>query len=272
MKYLRMFGICAVVALVANAVAIAQEPQGDRVTVPFSDVSRPRRVVASLLNGGFTVKGYDGKEVIIEARSRSGGNRRRPANTEGLRRIDNYATGLTVEESENTITIGASHGGTSDITIQVPRDTSLKLNCTNSGKIVVEGVNGEIDVNNLNGSVQLTNVSGVVVAHSLNGGVIVSLDRVTPGKEMSFSSFNGDVDVTLPPDIKANIKMKSENGEIYSDFEVALKGTGSQPITEGTGRGKRLRFDKAMYGTINGGGPELQFTTFNGRIYIRKKK
>jgi hypothetical protein len=33
-----------------------------------------------------------------------------------------------------------------------------------------------------------------------------------------------------------------------------------------------LRFDRALRGTINGGGPEYQFTTFNGQIYLRKKK
>jgi hypothetical protein len=28
--------------------------------------------------------------------------------------------------------------------------------------------------------------------------------------------------------------------------------------------------DKTIYGTINGGGPEIQFSNFNGPIYIRK--
>jgi DUF4097 and DUF4098 domain-containing protein YvlB len=28
--------------------------------------------------------------------------------------------------------------------------------------------------------------------------------------------------------------------------------------------------DSTMKGTINGGGPEIQFKTFNGNIYIRK--
>jgi hypothetical protein len=27
-----------------------------------------------------------------------------------------------------------------------------------------------------------------------------------------------------------------------------------------------------VYGTINGGGPEMTFTTFNGTIFIRKAK
>ena len=34
----------------------------------------------------------------------------------------------------------------------------------------------------------------------------------------------------------------------------------------------RVQFDKAMFGLINGGGPEMQLTTFNGNIYIRKAK
>jgi DUF4097 and DUF4098 domain-containing protein YvlB len=40
-----------------------------------------------------------------------------------------------------------------------------------------------------------------------------------------------------------------------------------------SGQGKyRVQFDRAMYALINGGGPEIQFTTFNGNIYLRKAK
>jgi hypothetical protein len=33
-----------------------------------------------------------------------------------------------------------------------------------------------------------------------------------------------------------------------------------------------LHFDHALRGTIDGGGPQFQFTTFNGQIYIRRRK
>ena len=33
----------------------------------------------------------------------------------------------------------------------------------------------------------------------------------------------------------------------------------------------RVQFDRGTNGTINGGGPEMQFTTFNGNILIHKK-
>jgi len=127
----------------------------------------------------------------------------------------------------------------------------------------------------LNGPVRLLNVSGAVVAHSLNGDVVVTLDQVTPGKSMSFSTMNGDVDVTMPGSVKARVKLKSENGAIYSDFDLHMEGGAGGPKVEET-HGKeghfRVQFDKGVYGTINGGGAEMQFTTFNGKIYLRAKK
>ena len=92
---------------------------------------------------------------------------------------------------------------------------------------------------------------------------------------MSFSTMNGDVDVTLPPDVKARVKLKSDNGEIYSDFDVHPETNPNSPNlaeTHGKDGRYRVQFDKVTYGSINGGGPEMQFTTFNGKIYLRKKK
>jgi hypothetical protein len=272
--------VCLIVLAVAGVSAWAQDAAPERVTVPFSDPSRPKMVKVSLLNGGITVKAYNGKEVIIEAKGGDGergrGRHRTPEGAENMRRIDINNPGLQVEESENTVVIGVSSiNRTSELSIQVPVDTSLRLRSVNGGNIEVEGVSGDLDIDNTNGNVTVSHVSGSVVAHALNGRLIVSLDRVTPGKAMSFSSLNGNVDVTLPGDVKANVKMKTDNGEIYSDFDVKLDASARQPVVEGnkSGGGRyRVRFDKGVYGTINGGGPEMTFTTFNGTIFIRKAK
>ncbi len=266
--------VLAIMITAAGIAAYAQDSP-EHVSVPFSDPSRPKMVKVSLINGGITVKGYNGKEVIVESRSEGDRGRHRDA-PPGMHRIDINGAGLRVEESENTITIGVERVNSSgEISVQVPFDTSLKLSTINGGNIVVEGVSGDLDVNNTNGSVMLSHISGSAVAHALNGRVLVTLDRVSPNKAMSFSSLNGDVDVTLPADIRANVKMKTDNGEIYSDFDVKLDASGKQPIVEGnrsSGGKYKVRFDHGMSGTINGGGPELQFTTFNGTIYIRKAK
>ena len=264
------------ISVLLAVTAWGQDAPADRVTVPFSDASRPRMLKASLLNGSITVKGYEGKDVIIEARSRgSEGRRNVPKKAEGMHRIDAGSYGLTAEEQDNVVRVSTSPGhGDVDLVIQVPVATSLQLRAVNGGSINVERVGGEIDVDNVNGPVKLINVSGVVVAHALNGEVQVVLDQIQSGKAMSFSSLNGDIDVTLPADAKARVKMKSDHGDVFSDFDIKLEATPGSVLEEGTkGKGKyRVRLDKTVSGTINGGGPDMQFTTLNGRIFIRKKK
>jgi hypothetical protein len=272
-------------ALLGLAVASAQQDDADRLTVPFSDPTRPGRVEVGLLNGSITVTGYDGKDVLIEARAAGEDasdehapeeesddeSRRKRA---GLRRIPNLATGLTVEEKRNVVTVGTeAMQQTIDLAIRVPRKCSLELSTVNSGELKIVGVAGEIEVNNTNGGIEVHNVSGSVVAHALNGDVVVVFDKIEAQKAMSFSSLNGDIDVTLPADVRANIRTKTDNGEIYSDFDIKLE-RASVPKAESTtgkkGPRYKVKIDNAMSGTLNGGGPELRFETFNGDIYIRK--
>lgn len=247
-----------------------QEPAPDRVAVAFRDASRPGVLKVSLHQGGMTIKGYDGKEVVVEARARA----RETARQEGMRRISVLATGLTVEEENNVMEVGVSSSARPvDLTIQVPRRTSLQVRCHNAGNLVVEQVEGEIEAVNHNGNLTLTKISGSAVANSHNGAVRVSFERVDPKKAMAFSSFNGAVDVTFPADVKANVKIKSERGEVYSDFEIKMQeGAPRQVVEDNRSKGGkyRVQIDKSIYGTINGGGPEMQFANYNGGIYIRK--
>ena len=266
-------------ALLLSVAGMGQESTPDRVTVPLHDASRPAQVKANLMNGGITVKGYDGKDVVVEAgiRARGSNEEEKPdKKAGGLKRINVATTGLTVEEEDNVVSISTSsmYRGV-DLAIQVPSKCSLKLSCMNEGEIRVEKVDGEIEASNLNGGVTLTNVSGIVVAHSLNGEININLERVTPEKPMSFSTLNGDIDVTFPSDTKATVKMETQNGSIYSDFDIQLSADPRQPTVEDgrKGGGKfRVVIEKARFGTINGGGPDFQFKTFNGNIHIRKGK
>ena len=252
----------------------------DKVNVPLDDPARPAVIKASQVSGSIIVKGYEGKEVIVEARARTEPNRRGrrirdgEPGAEGMKRITIAATGLSVEEENNEVHISTdSHMRTIDVNISVPYKSNLILRTVNDGDIIVSGVDGEIDVNDINGNVTLTNIAGSAVAHALNGKVLVTMTRVN-GKPMAFSSLNGDIDVTLPADIKASVSLASDRGDVFSDFDVAMSPLMSQPVVEergGDAGGKyRVKLDKTVRGTINGGGPEIQFKNFNGAIYIRK--
>ncbi len=267
------FGLAAI-AVVASGLGAGTAPAqtgGDRIVVTLSDPSRPARVKVGMVNGGITVKANEGKEVVVEAHAR---NRENSRNEGGPKRLAISTTGLSVEEENNEVNVNTeSYMRAIDVTISVPVHTSLKLRAVNDGDIVVTGVNGELDVDDINGAVTLNNVSGSVVAHALNGHVYATLTRVEPQKAMAFSSLNGDIDVTFPADLKANVSIRSDRGDVFSDFDVQLKAAASQPVVEdsrGKGGKYRVKIDKTVHGTINGGGPEIQFTNFQGQIYIRK--
>jgi DUF4097 and DUF4098 domain-containing protein YvlB len=253
---------------------MAAQDSADRITVPFRNASQPRKLTVNLINGSVTVKGYDGKDAIVESSSRVSSRSRRPSSVpEGMHRIGPNTGGVDIEEDNNSIKVVGGIMHSADLMIQVPVQTSLVLRTVNGGKISVENISGEIDVNNTNGSIVITNASGSVLANSNNGKVMVSLDRVTPGKAMSFSALNGNIDVTFPGDIKANLRMKTNNGEIWSDFDVKLDASKTPVVEDNRGKnGKyKVRLDHAVYGSINGGGPEIQFVSFNGNIVIHKK-
>ena len=267
-----------VLAAVVSAPAVFAQ-NDNRIQVPLADPARPASVRAHLLNGSLTVKGADVKQILVEAHVRDEGREdggRESHGPSGMKRIPMSSTGLNVEAENNQVRISTDAvQRTVDVTVTVPVHTSLSLKSVNDGNIVVTGVDGELDIDNINGDVTLKNVSGSVVAHALNGKVVATFNRVDPQKNMAFSSLNGDIDVTFPADLKANVNMRTDNGEVYSDFDVQLVANAPQPVVEDNrnqGGKYKVKVDKTVRGKINGGGPEIQFKDFNGNIYIRKAK
>jgi hypothetical protein len=307
-----LFGMA--ILLAAAVFAAAQDAQTDRIVVPLTNPGKPAHVVANIFFGAIKASGYDGKDIIVEAKPREKSLREgrsdrtariitpgrdiiipvvegliargqtivveekekeKKDKAAGMKRIPVESSGLTVEEDNNEVTIRLESMRRSyDLDIKVPLNSSLKLSGANLDEINVENVNGELEVSCANGNIKLMNVSGTVVTTSTNGDIEVVLSKVASDKPMSFLTFNGDIDVTLPADVKASLKIRSQMGEVYSDFDVSLKSVPAKTEESAKKEGGRYRvsLDRSVYGTINGGGPEFRFQTNSGNIYIRKKK
>jgi hypothetical protein len=242
----------------------------DRITIPFKDPNRPGTVEVRLFQGDVTVTPYGGRDVQVSSRSR----RRRPSSNvdmQGLRRLT--GGGFSVSEDNNVVSVRGDSFDRVEVEIQVPAATNLKIQSELGGKLSVTGIEGDIEVTNLNGSVTLTDVSGSVVTHSTNGKVFVTMKNVTPQKPMAFTSVNGNVDVTLPATTKANLKLRTTNGDIYTDFDVQIATPQIRHVdTFPRGPHSRSDFERAITGTINGGGPDFELRTVNGNVYIRTAK
>jgi DUF4097 and DUF4098 domain-containing protein YvlB len=88
---------------------------------------------------------------------------------------------------------------------------------------------------------------------------------------MSYSTFNGDIDLTFPASLKASLKMKSEQGEIFTGFDVNITSSGPVQMKDTRAGNYKVVVDDWKHGDVNGGGPEISMKNYNGDILIRKK-
>jgi hypothetical protein len=251
----------------------AQQANPDRITIPWSDPSRPGLLRINVHQGSIKVRAHSGRDVIVDARAARANQNRPPAESGGLRRLDATVSGLVIEEENNVMTISGGGGSSRnvDVEIQVPSRTNLNLRVHQGGDIVVDDIEGEIEAQNHHGSVIANNIAGSVVANTHHGKVTASLRQVTANKPMAFTSFHGNIDLTLPAAAKANMKLRSDRGEIYSDFDIQI-GRLTQPAPTKQGDRFRIELDRNLTGTINGGGAEFDLRSYHGNLYIRRGK
>jgi len=253
--------------------AQAEQPAADQVTVPLTDSSKPAAIHVSLVHGGITVRGTNRRDVLVTAHPDADRpSRRFDPDATGLRRLPQSA-GYRVTEEHNRVNVSADTPSRAvRFDIEAPRRANLVLKTVNGGDILVENVDGDLDVHNTNGGITLNRVAGSVVAVTTNGKMRATLTQVAAQKDMAFTSLNGTVDVTLPPSTKANLRLRSDRGDVYSDFDVQLQPQSAPAVQENTrGDGRyRINRTRSVVGTINGGGPEFELRTFNSNVYVRK--
>ena len=250
--------------------AWAQNP--NEFTIPLSDPAKRGKLKAKINYGSITVKGTGRKDVLVRYTAEKDEDRGKSDTKDGLKRIGGGGMDLEAVENSNTVSVKSdSWNNKLNLEIEIPSGMDLEVKTYNDGDLMISNIQGELTLTNYNGEITALNVSGTVVATTYNGGIKVTFDKVTDGTPMSYSTYNGDIDLTFPAAVKATLKMKTEQGDIYSGFEVDLKSSG--PIQKkDTGSGVvKVTVDEWKRGDINGGGPEFTMKNYNGDIILRKK-
>jgi DUF4097 and DUF4098 domain-containing protein YvlB len=155
--------------------------------------------------------------------------------------------------------------------IEVPTGFDLQVHTYNDGDLIITNIQGDLELTNYNGEITALNISGAVVATTYNGDIKVTFDAVKEGSPMSYSTYNGDIDLSFPASLKASLKMKTEQGEIYTGFDIKMTTTGPVQQKTKTGNGTRIIVDDWKRGDVNGGGPEFTMKNYNGDIFVRRK-
>ena len=209
---IRICNAALLCALLASS-AVAQQsvqPTTDRITVPFSDPERPGTLKVNLLDGAVTIKGSNRRDVLFFANSQEARDvlrRRQQAEPPaGMRRLTQPG-GFGVEERDNEMSVSSAFNREINLAVEVPTRTKLRVSTVNGG-VTVDSVDSEIEINTVDGAITMTNVGGSVVAHAVDGNITATVARVAPQAPMAFTSLNGDIDVTLPAAVKANLRLQ----------------------------------------------------------------
>jgi hypothetical protein len=276
------------VVLIPGAVLKAQS--GNEFAVPLSDPAKRGKLNAHLNYGSITVKGTGRKDVLVKyasaddnAKNSNPKNKNSNKNDddgdddsnqsrEGLKRIGGSGMDLEVTENNNNVNVKSnSWNHKMNLEIEIPAGMDLQLHTYNGGDLMVTNVQGELALSNYNGEITALNISGSVVASTYNGEIKATFDKVSDGTPMSFTTYNGDIDLTFPSTLKATLKMKTEQGEIFTGFDINVTSSGPVQMKDTKGGVTKIVVDDWKRADVNGGGPDFTMKNYNGDILIRKK-
>lgn len=228
--------------------------------------SANKAVEFSISRSQISVEGYNGDKVVINNKDYQAP----PKRAEGLHPLygggeDNTGIGLSVEEDSGVLKIvqASSNGG--DFVVKIPNKVRISIeqvNWADGGDISVKNHAGEIEIKSKTSDINLQNVTGPVIASSTSGDADITFSRVSTANPTSISLVSGYIDITMPASTKANLKLSSISGEIYTNMDIATKGDKKDMMRLGGGR--------KIEGLLNGGGVEMDLKSISGDIYLRK--
>lgn len=275
------------VFLFAAAMAMQAEVVSNNTTEKSFLVSGAAKLILDNVEGSLTITGGSTNQVRVVVRETWSGE------SEAMIQEAKQNIRIDMKQSGNTVDIyvdgpfrdGQRGGGTRthrsnygerrgyrakfDFEVQVPIRTELDIATVNRGDVRVTNVQGSFEVRNVNGSIEMRDAAVGGTAHTVNGRVTITFAS-QPTAESDFKTVNGAIHATLPPGLNADVRVKTFNGEAYTDFDSTLMPV-SQPA--GTREGGRYVYksDRASSFRVGAGGVAMRFETLNGEIKIAKR-
>lgn len=170
----------------------------------------------------------------------------------GVRLSANTGNGdVTVDKASNDVEIRSGNGD-----LRILMTAGRVEAATGNGELEVDGATGPVNASTGNGRVYVNTSSGPVTARTGNGEIDVRMRTLTGNSDMTFSTGNGAVRVSLPSSFTGEIDASTGHGEFSSDFEITVLG--------------RLN-PRHIRGRIGQGGTRrIRMSTGNGRLELRR--
>ncbi len=233
--------------------------------VSVDDVKKSKLSLNSF-SGDLKIEGYAGNEIIFS----SVGDEEDmavPERARGLKPVygggvDNTGVGLSVEKNAGSVSVTCLLPFTSsrEYTVKVPESMAVEVSseCQYNNDIYINGMKNEIEIQSCH-SIILKNVTGPLVLSTISGDIEVTFSSLASGKPFSINSISGEIDITLPANIAADVELSAISGRMYSDFDFGNK---SKEMNQVGGN--------VLSTKLNGGGAKFSIVTVSGNIYLRK--
>ncbi len=243
---------CSLLAI-APAASSARAAEGpEKTSIKFSDPAKPGTLRIAIAMGDLRIHGTDAAEITVSTELPQESTRPR---ADGLRVLSESAT-YSLAEKDNVVTLDAGqdfnfgrHDSSFEIT--VPRSTNIVIKNSLGGEIVIGQVAGDIEIKSLNGEVLLEDVTGGALVETMNGEINARIHALREGKPISFTSMNGEISLEVPEDAKANVRLRTQNGAILTDFDEKALVTKTESI-RGSRKTGRVVVSVGRDTTVNG--------------------
>ncbi|WP_377488901.1 hypothetical protein [Pontibacter toksunensis] len=174
---------------------------------------------------------------------------------------------LSILNESNAVKINKESRQDSKGTNNAVDNDAVVIPKTNRGReeLTMSNLDGEIELKLEKWNANLTNVTGPVVANATSSDIVVKFSSLNQSEPSTISIATGTVDIHLPANTKADFKLRTMQGEIYSDFEMNIPKETKSNL-------RRITGGNTIEGNTNGGGVELNLYTISGDMFIRKSK
>jgi len=233
---------CALVLLCIGTTAAAQDFH------KTYRIGAGNQIKIANISGDVVVTGYDGDAIVVTGIKK--GRDRDQVEIEDKSGASSVDVGVRYPKRCNC-------DASVRFEVQVPRSISYEENFGSvSGDVHVTGVTGHLHASAVSGDVHIKDVSGSVSATSVSGDVNVDIARIEGAEDMKFTTVSGDVSLSLPASLDADVDMSSFSGSIKTDFPVEI-------------RSEKFGSRNWARGKLGEGSRRLRISTVSGDVSMR---
>lgn len=158
------------------------------------------------------------------------------------------------------------------IEVALPPSFSVQATTSHFGSFEIRDISGNLDLSNYSGNIYLKDVAGAISAESIrNGAISAEFENIKPQNPVIMTTYGGDLNLSLPAETGADLRMRTELGIVENDFSIdeTLQTHDNQVPPPDQNTESPVNWIDTKLGK---GGPLILLQTIRGNIVIKKSE